>query len=253
MSGTVLYLDDASVSYTETQGDEGDCELFISDILVGTHTLRVERAGFASNSLSVLINSYQETTVGTALRVNRAVGSLSGVVLLQGRTRHAGTQITLSGQDEIGDQGGKVYTAFSLDDGSFNADQLWVGAYEVYAQQEGFVRARLGQFTVNPDQNTEASTQESPFTLIKQVGDFLINEGAQFTDDSSVLLSLNLTILLLSEREYRVKSLRQILAPKIVTVEHKDSALRANVGSVGMTQIVMELCWLVIKPALAEE
>ena len=84
-----------------------------------------------------------------------------------------------------------TYTAFSLDDGQFTSDEMWEGTYEIYAQQNGFVRARLGNFTVSQDEVNEISTQENPFTLIQQVGDFLINEGAQFSDDRDHLRTVH--------------------------------------------------------------
>ena len=184
--GVEIFLDGEATNFERLgcqvtlMNEEGERRLS-----VGGYSVRFERDGFEQESRVISLSPDQSHTIDEVL-LRRSKGGVSGVVKLQGLTDHTGIDLDFTPRSS-----GPNYTAKTSEDGHFERQDMWVGDYDVSAQKDGFARSRFGVITIERGQTYELSTENSPLTLNRQVGDFLLNEGASYTQFEEISLKLN--------------------------------------------------------------
>ena len=94
-----------------------------------------------------------------------------------------------------------TYTTTTAADGGFSIDSVWAGRYHVWAEKEGYNRKRIGE-NVIVSQDSTVDIADDADVLSQQTGDFLINEGASFTNLANVTLYLTLNDI----SEFRIRT-----------------------------------------------
>ena len=167
------------------------CEFRVEGLSADTHRIRVVRPSFESIEQIVIVRANRTTTIANVFELPRSLGAMSGFVELQSRNTHGGIQLIFTAVDPpFGTETPRSYTTLTFDSGRFEQVDMRVGNYEVYAQAEGYVRAFLGEFSVIRNTTTTLNEADTPVVLARQVGDFLVNDGALFARNAEVALSL---------------------------------------------------------------
>ncbi len=115
------------------------------------------------------------------IRLDRARGAIEGWAKLVGRSDHAGILVRLSGTS---------HTGVTDATGYFYMGDIVVGTYELVASKDGFVQRTLGGAGVEEDQVTTLNAVDNPLLLSPQEGDFRIEGGAAYTNQTVVTLEL---------------------------------------------------------------
>jgi hypothetical protein len=163
----------AGVSVTTSDDDA----FTLTNLPSGAVQIRYSRADYVTETQTVIVEAGAEVQAEpvTLRRVSRSV---TGTVTLVGGADNAGALVTLSGN-------GVSLAATSAADGSFTISNVPTGTYTVEARKDGFT---------NDDAIVEVTAAGTiapvVLTLIAQIGDFEINNGAQFTNDPLVTIEI---------------------------------------------------------------
>lgn len=197
-SGTIVGLADTSIQ-TQTNADG---TFLLTGIPAGRYDLLLTRTSYQAQTVRGINYSLGATggqTIGSlALLLKRA--PFQGGVTLQGATNNGGALVTLTrtgragaGAPPQGLAGLAATTApvvlSTLTDagGAYQFGEVPAGTFTLTLTKEGFSPLVEQGIQVTGDQ----AVQESPFTLLPLVGNFLINQGAAFTNQPTVTLSFS--------------------------------------------------------------
>lgn len=163
----------------ESSTTNPDGSFVISDVPAGTYALRAIRDGYDTVEIgAVVVHGGRQTQVANmTLPISR--GRITGQVELQGRSDFSGVAVGLTG------------TAFGTTtnaSGGFALESVPVGSYELSASKDGFSKVVVGSVTVS----ASATTNVGLLNLTKQLGDFAIDGGADYTNDTNRNVTLQL-------------------------------------------------------------
>ncbi len=116
-------------SHSAVTNAEGD--FYVSDIPIGSYTVRISKYGFLSMTLEDVEVVADMAQVVEDFVLPRNPGTVFGSVLKQGESDHAGILVGLNGTG---------YTGTTLADGSFTITDIAPGVYSISAQAEGYIR-----------------------------------------------------------------------------------------------------------------
>ncbi len=142
--------------------------------------LELRKDGYASVSSALIqVESGQTANVGN-LDLKLARGAVEGWAKLVGKTDHAGIVVRLEGSS---------YTTVTDSQGYFYKDEIVVAPYELNFSKDDF-QVRYISAIVEADTTKAINTEELPLWLSPQVGDFMIEGGASYTNQLEVELEL---------------------------------------------------------------
>ena len=196
LNGDVLQLSRANVIVSNIQMNSDTC-VVSAEVPIGLVQTTLAHPGFESYSTVSEVLSAQTTDLGL-IRLARAKGRIIGQVELQGIAQFSGVQIEVV---PVNNAELPTYTTTTAADGGFSIDSVWAGRYHVWAEKEGYNRKRIGE-NVIVSQDSTVDIADDADVLSQQTGDFLINEGASFTNLANVTLYLTFNDI----SEFRIRT-----------------------------------------------
>ena len=160
-------------SSTTTTATDGTFRL--TDLAAGTQPLRFVRDDHSLTERIVTVIAGADVDVGT-VTLNRTRGSIVGRVDLVGQNDDSGVLVSLEGT---------AFAALSTTDGRFQIAGVPTGTYQVSATSAGFRSAASPIVTLAGDGDV---VTVATIALVAAAGDFLVNNGAPFTNDPIVSL-----------------------------------------------------------------